>query len=73
MNGVSRAAVVAATLTCIAATGCAKHEQTQTTTVVVQRSLANPSDFPLYPRSAVSHALNCAIEAVVCAMTSCPR
>jgi hypothetical protein len=53
MNGVSRAAVVAATLTCIAATGCAKHEQTQTTTVVVQRSLANPSDFPLYPRSAV--------------------
>jgi hypothetical protein len=53
MRGASRAAVIVAALLCAAAAGCAKQEQTQTTTVAVRPRLTNPSDFPLYANSAL--------------------
>jgi hypothetical protein len=43
-------------LVCATLTACAKHEETQTTTVSVSSTrviMANPSDFPVYPGSGV--------------------
>jgi hypothetical protein len=48
------AALGAAALVCVAATGCAKHEESQTTTAAVSHLLVqNPSDFPVYSGSGV--------------------
>ena len=55
MKPAFRAAVIAAALVCVASTGCAKHEESQTTTNAPSTHLLveNPSNFPLYPGSGV--------------------
>jgi hypothetical protein len=55
MKPAFRAAVIAAALVCVASTGCAKHEESQTTTNAPGTHLVveNPSNFPLYPGSGV--------------------
>jgi hypothetical protein len=47
---------VAAAFVCVAWAGCAKHEESQTTTTTASSThvvAGNPSDFPLYPGSGV--------------------
>jgi hypothetical protein len=56
MKPAFRAAVIAAALVCVVSTGCAKHDETQTTTTTAGSSrlvVENPSNFPLYPGSGV--------------------